>query len=718
MRYFCIKQHDITDCGAACLATVAKQYGYSTSITKIREVAGTDTRGTNAYGMVRAAEELGFSAKAVKGNIEAFFSEFPLPAIANVIVNGNLLHYVVIHKITKKEVIIADPAKGIVKKKAEDFFKEWTGVLIFLVPTVKFEKGKDTKGVFERFWHLLLPQKKLVIDVFIASVVITILGILGSFYFQIIIDDIVSANIVKTLHILSIGIILLKLFQVGLSVIRSSLLVYLNQKLDIALLLGYYEHVLKLPMNFFGTRKVGEIISRFQDASSIRNAISTATLTIMIDTIMAAAGGLILYFKDKTLFAVAAIMVVLYAALVFTFKKPYKRANETQMEDNAKLTSYLVESLNGIQIIKAFNAERAVQIETELKFIKLLKDIFKLSCITNAQEGLKAFVEMIGGVVIIWIGAYSVIQGRMTIGSLVSFNALLIYFLDPVKNLINLQSNLQTAVVASDRLGEILDLEIEKNENEKHKVLPNTLKGDISFKNITFRYGTRQIVLEDFSLDIEKGTSIALVGESGSGKTTIAKLLLNFYRFEKGIITIDNNSLLDINLSVLRERIAYIPQETFVFSGTIFDNITFGIEKPNMEEVIRCAKMAQIHEFINEQPLRYETYLDENGGNLSGGQKQRLAIARAMLKKPDILILDEATSNLDTVTEKAVQETLENYSDGMTTIIIAHRLSTIKKCDKIYVMEKGRVVEGGSHDELMTREKGYYKRLYMAQIGG
>lgn len=194
--------------------------------------------------------------------------------------------------------------------------------------------------------------------------------------------------------------------------------------------------------------------------------------------------------------------------------------------------------------------------------------------------------------------------------------------------------------------------------------------------------------------------------------------MLNFYRFEKGIITIDNNSLLDINLSVLRERIAYIPQETFVFSGTIFDNITFGIEKPNMEEVIRCAKMAQIHEFINEQPLRYETYLDENGGNLSGGQKQRLAIARAMLKKPDILILDEATSNLDTVTEKAVQETLENYSDGMTTIIIAHRLSTIKKCDKIYVMEKGRVVEGGSHDELMTREKGYYKRLYMAQIGG
>ena len=416
MRYFCVRQHDITDCGAACLATVTKQYGYSTSITKIRETAGTDTEGTNAYGMVKASEVLGFSAKAVKGNIDAFFSEFPLPAIANVIVDGGLLHYVVIHKISKKEVIIADPAKGIIKKSPEEFFKEWTGVLILLVPTVKFEKGKDTKSFFERFLHLLLPQKRLVLDVFIASIVITALGILGSFYFQIIIDDIVPTNIVKTLHVISVGVILLKLFQVGLSMIRSTLLVYLSQKLDIALLLGYYEHVLKLPVSFFGTRKVGEIISRFQDASSIRDTISTATLTIMIDTIMAVVGGLILYFKNGTLFAVAAIMVILYAVLVFLFNKPYKMVNEKRMEDNAKLTSYLVESLNGIQTIKAFNAQRMVQIETEFKFIKLLKDIFKLSSINNIQEGFKALVEMVGGVAIIWIGAYNIIQGNLTIG--------------------------------------------------------------------------------------------------------------------------------------------------------------------------------------------------------------------------------------------------------------------------------------------------------------
>jgi len=717
MKYYCIKQHDITDCGAACLATISKQYGLSTSITKIRQVAGTDKQGTNAYGMVKAAEQLGFTAKGVKGNQEAFFSQFPLPAIAHVMVDGTLLHYVVIHKITKNQVILADPAKGIVKQSPEEFFKIWTGVLILLVPSQTFQKGKETKNIFERFWGLLLPQKRLVLDIFIASLLITILGILGAFYFQIIIDDILPAGIVKTLHILSVGVILLKLFSVALSVIRTQLLVYLSQKLDIALLLGYYDHVLKLPMNFFGSRKVGEIISRFQDASSIRDAISNATLTVMIDTIMAVAGGFILFFKSKLLFGIAFFVVILYAILVLVFNRPYKKANEKQMEDNAQLTSYLVESLNGIQTVKAFNGEQTVQIETEFKFIRLLKSIFKLSCISNAQEGLKTFVEAVGGVVILWMGAYSVLQGDMTIGSLVSFQALLVYFLDPVKNLINLQPTLQTAMVASDRLGEILDLEIEKDETQQHKVAPASLKGDISIQDVSFRYGTRQLVLEHFSMEIKQGQRVAIVGESGAGKTTIAKLLLNLYQYESGTITVSDYAIPDIQLDTLREKIAYIPQETFLFSGTIMENLTFGLENPDVEEVMKCAKMAQLHEFVNALPLRYETHLDENGSNLSGGQRQRIAIARAMLKKPDILILDEATSNLDAVTEKAIQETIDAYSSGITTIIIAHRLSTIRRCDRIFVMEKGKIVESGSHQELMARTNGRYRGLYAAQTG-
>lgn len=716
MKYKYIKQHDITDCGAACIATISRQYGLRTSITKIRKICGTDKMGTNAYGMVQALKELAFTAKAVKGNQEAFFSEFPLPAIAHVVTAEGLLHYVVLHKITKKQVVIADPAKGIVKMTPDEFFKIWSGILIIAVPANTFKKGKETKNLFERFWGLLLPQKKLVFDVFLASVIITLLGILGAFYFQVIIDDILPAQTIKTLTVLSVGVILLELFSVILSVLRTQLLIYLSQKLDIALLLGYYDHVLKLPMDFFGTRKVGEIISRFQDASSIRDAIASATLTVMIDTLMAIAGGVILFFKNKTLFAIAFVMVILYGVLVLAFNKPYKKANQKQMEDNSQLTSYLVESLNGIQTVKAFNGEEIAQRETEFKFVKLLKSIFNLSCISNAQEGLKTFVEAVGGVVIIWVGAYSVIQGDMTIGSLVAFNALLAYFLDPVKNLINLQPSLQTAMVASDRLGEILDLEVEKTDRENHKISPVSLKGDIDIQNITFRYGTRMPVLENFSMHITSGKRIAIVGESGAGKTTLAKLLLNLYPYEAGSITIADYALDDIRIETLREKIAYIPQETFLFSGTIMENLTFGMENADMEEVIRCARMAQVHDFVNSLPMRYDTHLDENGSNLSGGQRQRIAIARAMLKKPDILILDEATSNLDAVTEKAIQNTIEEYSRDMTTVIIAHRLSTIRMCDTIYVMDKGKIVEAGSHDELMAKQDGYYRALYQAQV--
>lgn len=714
-KYHCIKQHDIKDCGAACLATISKQYGLKIPISKIREVAGTDTQGTSAYGIVKAAESVGFTAKGVKASKpEDIFSDFPKPAIAHVILDGSLLHYVVIHKVTKDEILVADPGKGIVKYKPEDFFKIWTGVLIIMVPAPTFEKGDETKGLFKRFWGLIKVQKNLLGNIFVASILITILGIIGSFYFTFLLDDILPNNLDKSLWIISLAMIGLAVFRVIIEFFRSLLLIHMSQNIDIPLLLGYYNHVIDLPMNFFGTRKVGEIISRFNDAGKIRDAISSATLTLMIDTLMAIVGGVILYMQSSKLFITCFIPLILYLFLVFIFKKSLEDVNRNVMEDNAKLTSYLVESIEGIETVKAFNGERKVNLETEKKFIKFIKSIFKYGYVNNLQGSLKNAVKAVFGICILWLGVYLSLKGEITVGTLISFNALLAYFIEPIERMINLQPELQSAMVAADRLGEILDLEIEKEKNEDKKINPKTLLGDINFKNVDFRYGTRQLVLKNININIKPGEKIALVGESGSGKTTIAKLLMNFYDIEKGEIILNNYNIKDINKEVLRDKTSYISQDSFFFSGTIKENLQFANEDATYEEIIEVCKQAQIHDFINSMPLRYETLLEEKGSNLSGGQRQRLAIARALLKKPEILIMDEATSNLDSITEKAIEKTIEECTTNVTTIIIAHRLSTIMRCDRIYVMDKGEIIEEGNHEQLL-KNKGYYYRLWNGQ---
>ncbi|CAH1209382.1 Lactococcin-G-processing and transport ATP-binding protein LagD [Paenibacillus auburnensis] len=716
-KYILIKQHDLKDCGAACLAMISKHYGLKYPISKIRQISGTDHQGTSAWGVVQAAEKLGFTAKAVKGNQEAFFDNFPLPAIAHVVIDQTLLHYVVIHKISKKEVIVADPGKGIVKYTPEQFFQIWTGILILMVPTPQFKKGDLTKGLFARFFGLLIPQKRMLLGIFLTSILYTVLGILSAFYFQFLIDEILPFGLKKTLNIISAGVIILYIFKILLNAFRSHILLTLSQKLDISLILGYYHHVLKLPMNFFGTRKTGEIISRLMDASKVRDAISSATLTLMIDIIMVMAGAIILYSQSGLLFGVTLLMVPLYLALVWGFHKPFDRLNREQMEKNAQLTSYLVESIDGIETVKAYNAERNVGFETEQKFISFLRSVFSFGIFNNVQGSLKGFVQLIGGVVILWVGASQVLAGKMSMGQLLTYNSLLAYFLDPIQNLINLQPTLQTAVVAADRLGEILDLEAEKHEDEDQKLQPASLKGDIEFCNVSFRYGTRSMVLHDIDLHLHEGEKIAFVGESGSGKTTLIKLIMQFYKHEAGEILINNTNIKDIHLDSLRQRISYISQDTFFFSGTIRDNLCLGMEhETGLEQIIQACETAQAHDFINQLPLRYNTMLEENAANISGGQKQRLAIARAILKHPDILIMDEATSNLDSTTEKAVSETI-NAFENMTTIIIAHRLSTIMRCDRIYVMEHGRIIEHGTHGDLLNN-RGKYYGLWKDQLPG
>ncbi|MBO6230807.1 MAG: peptidase domain-containing ABC transporter [Ruminiclostridium sp.] len=513
--------------------------------------------------------------------------------------------------------------------------------------------------------------------------------------------------------IVFLALIGLYLLSAVIQYLRGYLIVTVAKKIDIRLVLSYYNHIMDLPVKDVMNRLTGEYLSRFSDASAIRDAISGATLTLLLDTLMVVAAGVILCLENSTMFLVSVIIIVLYAIIVLCFRKPIETANRTVMEDDAVLQSYFKESIDGVETIKAACAEQDVKNNTTSKFSKFINSVVKANMISISQNTLSDAAQLIGTAVILWIGFSLVLSQQITIGALMSFYALMSYFTTPVKNLIELQPKIQTAFVAADRLDDILEQEIEKIDSSVTD-MPKINRWEL--KNIDFRYGNRELVLQDVSISMQRGQKIALVGESGSGKTTIAKLLLNFYTPEKGNIEVGGQPIEKIGIRALRSSIAYVDQNTFLFADTIKNNLKLGNPDVTDDEIINACKLANADEYISALPLGYDTPIYENGSDLSGGQRQRLAIARAILRKPQLLILDEATSNLDTITENAIKNTIFNLSDDISCVIIAHRLSTIRNCDKIYVMDNGKVIEEGSHDELIDKQGTYYKMWTSSQL--
>ena len=710
-KYPCVKQVDENDCGPACLATVLAYYHSCVSIARLRELCKTDINGTTIFGIVRAAKSLNMDAKAVNAkSIKALMSDFPKPAIVHVVYEDGVRHYVVLFEVNQDYVIVADTGKGILKYSMEEFLKIWTGKLILLTPNDQF-KPVEYQNPYIKFIRLMGRQKKIIIAIFLASLFICMLGIGTSFYYKIIIDQVIPDNLYHTLKFVSLGMIALVIVRVLTECVRNILLLFISRNIDEELLFGFYCHVIQLPIEFFEARDVGSIISRFQDGIRIREAISSCAVTVFLDSIMAIVGGFILYRLSHIMFLVCFIPLMIYLILVVTFKAKMEETNKDMMENNSRVTSNLVESIEGIQVIKSYNAQEYQVKKFGKQFRYYMESIFKNGLLLTCQDTLKAITKAVFGICILWLGAYLTLQGRMTVGTLISFNALLAYFIEPIERMINLQSKIQSAKVAADRLGQVLDLKVEESKEETN----SDLSGDIAFEHVTFRYGCRSVILKDFNLRIKAKETIAFVGESGSGKTTIVKMLMKFYDLEEGKITINERDINDINTRVLRDRVAYISQEAYFFSGTIRDNIMMGNQYASEEEMIEICKKVYIHDFIMSLPKQYDNVIPEKGGNLSGGQRQRLAIARALLKKPDILIMDEATSNLDTITEKAIERTVKECTKDITTIIIAHRLSTIKNCNRIFVIDHGRIIEGGSHNELLERKERYY-RMWTEQI--
>ncbi|HEX9512497.1 MAG TPA: peptidase domain-containing ABC transporter [Puia sp.] len=702
-----VKQRDVTDCGAACLASVAAYYGLQIPVARIRQYAHTDSKGTNVLGLVRAAEKLGFQAKGVRGPFDALF-ETPQPAIAH-IVRGQWHHYVVLYRTSRKYILIMDPAQGAYQRQThEEFKKEWSGVLVLLTPDEGFAAGNAKSSHFARFWSLLKPHRSVSLQALFGAMVYTILGLATSIYVQKIVDNVLVEGNRNLLNMLSIVMLLILTFQLFIGNLKNIFALKIGQQIDARLILGYYKHLLKLPQPFFDTMRVGEITSRISDAVKIRLFINDIAIGLVVNVfiVLFSFGLMFTYYWKLAL--VMLTIIPAYILLYVISNRINKKFQRRLMENNAELGAQLVESLNSVITIKRFSLEGYANTKTETKFVRLLKTIYRSGRANIYLGNYASYATNAIVIILLWAGASFVIDHQLSPGELLSFYALAGYFTGPAMSVIGANKSMQDALIAADRLFEIMDLEQEENRDKL--IVQREGMGDIVFNNVSFRYGSRACVFSNFTMQVQKGKITAIVGESGSGKSTLMSLLQNLYPLEDGGITIGGVDIKYMETESLRKMVSVVPQHIDLFAGTIIENIAIGEFEPDVHRVLAIARQLGIVEFIEKLPAGFGTMLGEHGVNLSGGQRQRLAIARALYRDPEILILDEATSSLDPVSELYVQHTIKQFREtGRTVIVIAHRLSTIMNADSINVLQEGKLAGQGTHPQLLEQNALYAK---------
>lgn len=711
-----IKQLDTTDCGAACLASVGIYYGLKMPIARIRQYAFTNKNGTTVLGMIEACKKLGLTGKGVMAEIEAL-DIVAKPVIAHVVIKKVYTHYIVIYKTTKKTVTYMDPIDGEFHTESKEQFKRmWSGVLILIERATSFISGNNTISNYTRFIRFVIPHKSMLFQALFGALITTVLGLSMSIYIGKITDYVLvygNKNLLNMMSLIMIGILLI---QIVIAAIRDIILLNTGQKIDTALILGYYQHLLKLPQQFFDTMRVGEIISRMGDATKIRSFINQTALELILNTLTIVIAFCMMFFFSWKLTLVIFAASPLFAFSFYIFNKLNKKYQRKTMETAAELQSQLVESLNSIQTVKRFGLEEYSNIKTESRYVRMIRNIYASSLGNIFINSGNTLISTGVTIAVLWFGSFLVLDNALTPGTLLMFYTLINYVISPIVALISSNTAIQEAIIAADRLFQIMDLEQEEC-SENIMELTDNMIGDIVFSHVCFRYGGRKEVFKDLNLIVECGKTTAIVGKSGSGKTTLASLLQNIYSIQEGKITIGGHEISLFSNESLRKAIAIVPQSVDLFVGSIAENIAVGEFQPNFEKVFMLIKQLGLEELVNSLPDGLNTQISEHGFSLSGGERQRIAIARSLYKDPKILILDEATSSLDSISENYVRQALNMQAErGSTIILIAHRLSTIRTADRIIVLENGKVVEIDTHDNLL-KKKGVYYHLWNEQFG-
>ena len=715
-RYPFFTQQSASDCGAACLVMIGRYWGKRFSINRLRELANVSRSGASLQSLAAAAESIGFATRPVKASLDKL-AEQPLPAI----VHWEGKHYIVVYEVSPKQVIVCDPALGQRTLTCGEFNRGWTGYALLLQPTILLKETEEASNTFWQFFELVKPHWVALLEIFFASVFIQLFGLVTPLFTQLLLDRVVVQGSTLTLNAVGLGLLIFGLFQVAMNGLRQYLLDHTANRIGVSLMVGFIRHTFRLPLAFFESRYVGDILSRVQENQKIQRFLTGETLSISLDllTVFMYVGLMFWYSSSMALLVLAIVPPFFLLAL---FATPLlRRISKEAFNALAAENSYLIESLTGISSIRSMAIEQTVRWRWEERLHHLTKKTFSRQVIGNQMQVLSSTIQSLGTTGLLWFGAWLVIQNQLTIGQLVAFNMLLGNVIRPFQRLSVLWNQLQEVIISTERINDVLEAEPEEDLQNQPRQSLSKLRGHIRFDHLTFRYHPESEVnvLENLSFEIQPEQTIAVVGRSGSGKTTLAKLILGLYPPTDGNLLIDGQDVNNISLRSLRSQIGVVDQNTFLFGGTIGENISIVHPEASLEEVMEAARMAGAHEFIKNLPRGYDTEIGEGGGLLSGGQRQRLAIARALLGNPRFLIFDEATSSLDAESERIIQNNLNTILQGRTSLIIAHRLSTVRNADLILVLDHGILVESGTHDELIAKKGHYYylNQQQLSQVG-
>jgi subfamily B ATP-binding cassette protein HlyB/CyaB len=694
-----------------CLLILARFYDLPADGAQLRHQFAQSSRLLTDTDLLRAAKHLGLKAGVKTANWSKL-GGIPLPALAKR-TDGR---YVVLAKIEGDKVLLQDPveARPLVLSR-EQFESAWTGQLLLFTKRANL-RLHDVKFDFAWFIPSIVKYRKFLGEVLIASFFLQLFALLTPLFTQVVIDKVLVHKGFTTLHVLAVGMIALALFDAILGGLRTYLFSHTTNRIDVGLGTQLFRHVLALPLAYFEARRVGDTVARVRELEHIRQFLTSHSVTVVLDLVFTVVFLAVMWFYSPILTFVVMGSMPLYALLSVVITPAIRARLHEKFNRGAENQSFLVEAISGIQTVKALAVEPPLLRKWEEQLAGYVRASFRATSVMTVAGQTATCIQKVTAVAVLWVGAYRVVDGDLTIGQLIAFNMLSAQVTGPLLRLVNLWQEFQQVGISVQRLGDILNTQPEPSYNPNRTTLPQ-VKGHIVFEDVSFRYRTDGTeVLRKVSFTVMPGQVIGIVGRSGSGKSTIAKLLQRLYVPERGRILVDGVDLAQVDPAWLRRQVGVVLQENFLFNCSVRDNIALTDPGLAMEQVMQAAKLAGAHEFILELPEGYDTMVGEHGCSLSGGQRQRIAIARALVANPRILIFDEATSALDYESEAIIQQNMAHISQGRTVFIIAHRLSTVRPAHRIYVVEKGEIVEQGSHEELL-RMKGFYARLQSHQDG-